>query len=160
MQQVLASMARQRREAGQPQRPPGARGMRLEHPAGELGQPRFHIEPVQRVVIKVMVAPAGTVILAHQQWLAARIGFPRHLPGRVALAEIAQPGQFIEPGLGALAPRFGGGAIRRAPGPLAGWTQSRFLPMKPKLSFRERWESLRRELADGDAGTNGKERTR
>jgi L-lactate dehydrogenase complex protein LldF len=39
------------------------------------------------------------------------------------------------------------GAIRRAPGPLAGWTQSRFLPMVPKRSFRERWADLQRELA-------------
>jgi L-lactate dehydrogenase complex protein LldF len=47
------------------------------------------------------------------------------------------------------------GAIRRAPAPLSGWTQSRFLPMKPKRSFRERWEQLQQELS-GD--TNGKER--
>lgn len=38
------------------------------------------------------------------------------------------------------------GQIRKGPGPLAGWTQSRYLPMKPKRSFRERWADLRREL--------------
>ncbi|UUZ97786.1 DUF3390 domain-containing protein [Paenibacillus sp. P25] len=40
-----------------------------------------------------------------------------------------------------------GGYIKKAPGPAAGWTQSRFLPMKPKMSFRDRWEALQRELA-------------
>lgn len=38
------------------------------------------------------------------------------------------------------------GSIRRAPGPLAGWTQSRFLPMKPKQSFRDRWAQLQQEM--------------
>lgn len=38
------------------------------------------------------------------------------------------------------------GYIKQGIGPLAGWTQSRFLPMKPKKSFRERWEELQREL--------------
>ncbi|MDF2726135.1 MAG: amino acid dehydrogenase, partial [Paenibacillus sp.] len=44
-------------------------------------------------------------------------------------------------------PLLQGGAIRRAPMPLSGWTQSRFLPMKPKLSFRDRWASLQQELS-------------
>lgn len=39
-----------------------------------------------------------------------------------------------------------GNFIRKAPGPAAGWTQSRFLPMKPKQSFRDRWEALQHEL--------------
>lgn len=39
-----------------------------------------------------------------------------------------------------------GGFIKNGPGPLAGWTQSRFLPMKPKMSFRERWQALQQEL--------------
>ncbi|MDQ1910084.1 LutB/LldF family L-lactate oxidation iron-sulfur protein [Paenibacillus sp. GD4] len=39
-----------------------------------------------------------------------------------------------------------GGFIRKAPGPAAGWTQSRFLPMKPKQSFRDRWATLQQEL--------------
>lgn len=51
-------------------------------------------------------------------------------------------------------PLLRGGAIRRAPAPLSGWTQSRFLPMKPKQSFRERWEQLQQELKDRP---NGKE---
>ncbi|PYI55134.1 LutB/LldF family L-lactate oxidation iron-sulfur protein [Paenibacillus flagellatus] len=51
-------------------------------------------------------------------------------------------------------PLLKGGAIRRAPGPLAGWTQSRFLPMKPKRSFRERWAELQRELADAPPSAN------
>lgn len=38
------------------------------------------------------------------------------------------------------------GYIRKGPGPLSGWTQSRHFPMKPKLSFRERWSSLQKEL--------------
>jgi L-lactate dehydrogenase complex protein LldF len=39
-----------------------------------------------------------------------------------------------------------GGAIKRGPGPLSGWTQSRFFPVKPKRSFRDRWASLHQEL--------------
>jgi L-lactate dehydrogenase complex protein LldF len=39
-----------------------------------------------------------------------------------------------------------GGFIQSAPGPLAGWTQSRFLPMKPKQSFRDKWKALQGEL--------------
>ncbi|GMX64068.1 lactate utilization iron-sulfur protein LutB [Paenibacillus elgii] len=38
------------------------------------------------------------------------------------------------------------GVIKKAPGPAAGWTQSRHFPMKPKLSFRDRWEALQQEL--------------
>ncbi len=38
------------------------------------------------------------------------------------------------------------GAIRSAPGPMSGWTRSRFFPMKPKRSFRERWAELQRQL--------------
>lgn len=38
------------------------------------------------------------------------------------------------------------GSIRKGIGPLTGWTQSRFMPMKPKQSFRDRWEALQREL--------------
>ncbi|WP_019535009.1 LutB/LldF family L-lactate oxidation iron-sulfur protein [Paenibacillus ginsengihumi] len=46
------------------------------------------------------------------------------------------------------------GYIKQGIGPLAGWTQSRFLPMKPKKSFRERWEELQRELkAQGRPGS-------
>jgi L-lactate dehydrogenase complex protein LldF len=52
-----------------------------------------------------------------------------------------------------------GGRIRRGPGLLAGWTKSRDLPAKPKRSFRDRWEDLRRESAptgnNGISGTNG-----
>jgi L-lactate dehydrogenase complex protein LldF len=43
-------------------------------------------------------------------------------------------------------PMLRGGFIKSAPGPLAGWTQSRFLPMKPKQSFRDKWEALQQEL--------------
>jgi L-lactate dehydrogenase complex protein LldF len=45
-----------------------------------------------------------------------------------------------------LKPLARGGAVRRLPGPGAGWTQSRFFPVKPKQSFRDRWEALQREL--------------
>ncbi|MFK7692897.1 LutB/LldF family L-lactate oxidation iron-sulfur protein [Paenibacillus sp. HJGM_3] len=38
------------------------------------------------------------------------------------------------------------GSIRKGIGPLTGWTQSRFMPMKPKQSFRDRWEALQLEL--------------
>jgi L-lactate dehydrogenase complex protein LldF len=40
------------------------------------------------------------------------------------------------------------GAIQKGPGPMAGWTQSRFFPMKPKQSFRDKWEALQKELKD------------
>jgi L-lactate dehydrogenase complex protein LldF len=43
-------------------------------------------------------------------------------------------------------PMLRGSFIKSAPGPLAGWTQSRFLPMKPKQSFRDKWEALQQEL--------------
>jgi L-lactate dehydrogenase complex protein LldF len=42
------------------------------------------------------------------------------------------------------------GAIRKGPGPLAGWTQSRLFPMKPRKSFRERWAALQKELQRTD----------
>lgn len=38
------------------------------------------------------------------------------------------------------------GFIQSSPPPLSGWTQSRYLPMKPKQSFRDRWASLQQEL--------------
>jgi L-lactate dehydrogenase complex protein LldF len=41
------------------------------------------------------------------------------------------------------------GSIQKGPGPLAGWTQSRFFPMKPKRSFRDKWEELQKELKKG-----------
>jgi L-lactate dehydrogenase complex protein LldF len=41
-----------------------------------------------------------------------------------------------------------GGMIRRAPGPMAGWTQSRFMPMMPKQSFRDKWQTLQHELKE------------
>ncbi|TBL75125.1 LutB/LldF family L-lactate oxidation iron-sulfur protein [Paenibacillus thalictri] len=43
------------------------------------------------------------------------------------------------------------GWIKQGPGPMAGWTQSRSFPMKPKRSFRDRWEELQRELKSGEA---------
>lgn len=49
-----------------------------------------------------------------------------------------------------------GGQIRRGPGPLAGWTRSRYLPMMPKQSFRDRWAALQQELY----GTQAQERPR
>ena len=53
-----------------------------------------------------------------------------------------------------------GGLIRRGPGPLAGWTKSRCLPAKPKRSFRDRWEELRREAAPiGNNGMSGTSET-
>jgi L-lactate dehydrogenase complex protein LldF len=42
------------------------------------------------------------------------------------------------------------GSIQKGPGPLSGWTQSRFFPMKPKRSFRDKWEDLQKELKKGD----------
>ncbi|MEX2460586.1 MAG: LutB/LldF family L-lactate oxidation iron-sulfur protein [Paenibacillaceae bacterium] len=42
------------------------------------------------------------------------------------------------------------GHIQKGPGPLAGWTQSRFFPVKPKRSFRDKWEDLQKELKKGD----------
>lgn len=38
------------------------------------------------------------------------------------------------------------GVIRKGPGPMSGWTQSRFFPMKPKQSFRDKWAALQQEL--------------
>ncbi|GIP35260.1 LutB/LldF family L-lactate oxidation iron-sulfur protein [Paenibacillus sp. J2TS4] len=43
------------------------------------------------------------------------------------------------------------GIIRNGPGPLAGWTQSRFFPMKPKLSFRDKWQTLQQEMKRAQA---------
>ncbi len=42
------------------------------------------------------------------------------------------------------------GFIKHTPPPLSGWTQSRYLPMKPKQSFRDRWETLQHELKEQD----------
>jgi L-lactate dehydrogenase complex protein LldF len=63
--------------------------------------------------------------------------------GNVKLYKMAAKGAYH-----GLKPFGSGGVVKRLPGPGAGWTQSRFLPMKPKLTFRERWESLQRELND------------
>lgn len=38
------------------------------------------------------------------------------------------------------------GYIRNGPAPLSGWTNSRWFPMKPKKSFRDKWAELEREL--------------
>jgi L-lactate dehydrogenase complex protein LldF len=48
------------------------------------------------------------------------------------------------------------GYIRKGPGPLAGWTASRHFPMKPKLSFREKWSSLQQELQNRAGASAGK----
>lgn len=48
------------------------------------------------------------------------------------------------------------GFIPKGPGPLAGWTQSRFLPMKPKQSFRDKWQQLRKELAQNEQKGDGR----
>jgi len=45
------------------------------------------------------------------------------------------------------------GVIRRMPKPADGWTQSRYFPMKPKLSFRERWAKLQQELRQDGSGS-------
>jgi L-lactate dehydrogenase complex protein LldF len=39
------------------------------------------------------------------------------------------------------------GFIKSGPPPLSGWTQSRFMPMLPKQSFRDKWAALQAELA-------------
>jgi L-lactate dehydrogenase complex protein LldF len=52
-------------------------------------------------------------------------------------------------------PLVRGGMIKKGFGPLSGWTDARFLPMKPKLSFRDKWAALQRELAAKPAGTAG-----
>jgi L-lactate dehydrogenase complex protein LldF len=48
------------------------------------------------------------------------------------------------------------GNIEKMPGPAAGWTQSRFFPMKPKESFRDRWGSLQQELKQTSRPEAGK----
>lgn len=48
------------------------------------------------------------------------------------------------------------GSIKKGIGPLTGWTQSRFMPMKPKKSFRDRWAALQQELKNGDASSEPK----
>ncbi|GAA3405624.1 LutB/LldF family L-lactate oxidation iron-sulfur protein [Paenibacillus hodogayensis] len=83
--------------------------------------------------------------------LAERIAFKSYATafGSVTLYRLANKAAYW-----AQKPLLRGGAIRRAPAPLSGWTQSRFLPMKPKRSFRERWQELKQELA---ARPEGKE---
>ncbi|GGF99695.1 LutB/LldF family L-lactate oxidation iron-sulfur protein [Paenibacillus abyssi] len=44
-------------------------------------------------------------------------------------------------------PLVRGGMIKAGPAPLSGWTQSRFMPMMPKQSFRDKWAALQAELA-------------
>ncbi|MFS0723339.1 LutB/LldF family L-lactate oxidation iron-sulfur protein [Paenibacillus sp. 1P07SE] len=44
-------------------------------------------------------------------------------------------------------PLVRGGMIKSGPPPLSGWTQSRFMPMLPKQSFRDKWGALQQELA-------------
>ncbi len=54
-------------------------------------------------------------------------------------------------------PLVRGGMIKSGPPPLSGWTQSRFLPMLPKKSFRDRWGDLQKELAaKNTSGTKAK----
>ncbi|RXZ80069.1 iron-sulfur cluster-binding protein [Paenibacillaceae bacterium] len=40
-----------------------------------------------------------------------------------------------------------GGMIKAGPPPLSSWTQSRFMPMLPKQSFRDKWAALQAELS-------------
>lgn len=49
------------------------------------------------------------------------------------------------------------GYIKKAPGPAAGWTQSRFLPMVPHKPFRDRWASLQQELKVNVKSNTGNE---
>jgi L-lactate dehydrogenase complex protein LldF len=67
--------------------------------------------------------------------------------GNVTLYRIATKTAYY-----AMLPFVKKGVIKQAPGPASGWTQSRFLPMKPKRSFRDRWEELQRELKQSPAG--------
>ena len=48
-------------------------------------------------------------------------------------------------------PLLKNGNIEKGPGPMAGWTDSRYFPMKPKVSFREKWEKLQVELKQDSA---------
>lgn len=43
-------------------------------------------------------------------------------------------------------PLVRGGQIKKGIGPLTGWTKSRFMPMKPKQAFRDKWAALQQEL--------------
>jgi L-lactate dehydrogenase complex protein LldF len=47
------------------------------------------------------------------------------------------------------------GYIEKLPGPAAGWTQSRFMSMKPKQSFRDRWTELQGELKQDETKKGG-----
>ncbi|MEI7024908.1 LutB/LldF family L-lactate oxidation iron-sulfur protein [Paenibacillus sp. y28] len=76
--------------------------------------------------------------------LAERLAFKAFQTtfGNVRLYKMAMSAAYF-----GMKPLARGGIIRKAPGPAAGWTQSRFLPMMPKQSFRDRWTALQRELA-------------
>ncbi len=47
------------------------------------------------------------------------------------------------------------GFIKAGPPPLSGWTQSRFMPMLPKQSFRDKWAKLQAELAAKKPAASG-----
>lgn len=75
--------------------------------------------------------------------LAERIAFKTFQTtfGNITMYKMATKSAYY-----AMKPFVSKGYIKKAPGPASGWTQSRFFPMKPKQSFRDRWESLQREL--------------
>lgn len=51
------------------------------------------------------------------------------------------------------------GNIQKGPGPMAGWTDSRYFPMKPKQSFRDKWAALQEELKNRPAAVSGNKNT-
>ncbi|MGG2201511.1 LutB/LldF family L-lactate oxidation iron-sulfur protein [Paenibacillus validus] len=75
--------------------------------------------------------------------LAERIAFKTFQTafGHVKLYKLAARSAYY-----ALKPFAKRGYLKKAPGPAAGWTQSRHFPMLAERPFRDRWSELQREL--------------
>ena len=61
--------------------------------------------------------------------------------GNVTLYKLATKSAYY-----GLKPYAKNGFVRKGPQPMHGWTDSRHFPMKPKKSFRDRWQELQEEL--------------
>ncbi len=83
------------RRAGQAQPERFATFVRVDHPAAQLGEPRFGAERRQAVPVEHVRHHVGSSVLLGVQSLSARVRLPRHAAQRVAGLERSQPGKVV-----------------------------------------------------------------